>query len=283
MQADTPNKDLLAITSRWTAAVRARESERADRLFNDPWAAALAGKEGVAWLERMSAGAGGGSADFQVIRTRFFDDFLLHTTAQHDIRQVVLVAAGMDTRGFRLHWPEGTRLFELDQPQVVEFKDRVLSSAEAKPFCWRQAIGVDLEGSWADALRAAGFDASQRSVWLLEGLLFYLPEASALKLLDIVSEMAVAESWLGLDLVSRDMLTSPWTRSWIEALDRAGVPWHFATDEPEALLAERGWTATVIQLGEEGANFGRWPYPVAPRSTPGFPRSFLVTARRSRG
>jgi len=79
---------------------------------------------------------------------------------------------------------------------------------------------------------------------------------------------------------SEHMLTSPWTRSLIESLEKSGVPWVSAMDEPEVVLAERGWSATVAQLGEEGADFGRWSYPIVPRSVPGIPRSFLVTATR---
>ncbi|MBV9020517.1 MAG: SAM-dependent methyltransferase [Ktedonobacteraceae bacterium] len=276
MQSDTRNADSLAATSHWVAAVRAQESKQADPLFNDPWAAALAGREGLEWLERRTVD---NHADFRgvLIRTRFFDDFLLAKTAQYHIRQVVLVASGLDTRAFRLAWPEGTSLFELDRPQVLQFKDRVLSSAGAKPSCRHQAIGVDLEDSWADALALAGFDAKECSVWVLEGLFSYLAESSVLRLLDIVTAMTVSGSWLGFETLSRDTVTSEAARFWEEI---AAVQLRFGTNEPEALLTPRGWTPTVLQFGEEGANFGRWVYPVLPRSSMSSDRSFLVTAAR---
>jgi methyltransferase (TIGR00027 family) len=280
MQFDSPDIDLLATTACWTAAIRAQESERADRLFDDPLAATLAGREGAAWLERMTGVSGSDSNDSVNIRTRFFDDFLQRVTNNYPVRQVVLVAAGMDARAFRLEWPEGTVLYELDRPGLQERKAQRLASVGAKPTCDYRMVGVDLEDSWAEALSSAGFDASQRSAWLMEGLLFYLPESSALRLIDEVTALAAPESWLGLDVFNREMLVSPWTQAWREALERAGVPWLSAVDEPETVLAERGWTATVLQPGEEGANFGRWPYPVAPRDMPGFPRSFLVTAQK---
>ena len=280
MQFDASNMDLLATTACWTAAIRAQESEREDRLFDDPWAAALAGREGAAWMERMASDSTGGSSVSLVVRTRFFDDFLQSTVNNYPVRQVVLVASGMDTRAFRLQWPEGTELFELDRPELLQRKARILASEGAKPTCGYHTVGVDLETSWAEALSGAGFDASQRSLWLMEGLLFYLPESSVSRLVDEVSALAAPESWLGLDVFNHEMLTSPWTQSWRESLEKAGVPWLSGMDDPETFLAERGWTATVIQPGEEGANYGRWPYPVAPREMPGFPRSFLVTAQK---
>ena len=110
----TPQQ-LLASTARWTAAVRARESLREDRLFQDPWAATLAGKEGQEWIEHRSDD----SVVAMVLRTRFFDDFLQRISSKHAIKQILLMAAGLDTRAYRLTWPAQTRLFELDQHAVL--------------------------------------------------------------------------------------------------------------------------------------------------------------------
>jgi methyltransferase (TIGR00027 family) len=110
------------------AAARARESERPYRLFDDPLAAALAGPEGFAWLERMEpVPRFGGPALYVVVRTRFFDDFLLYACWGAGVRQVVLLAAGMDARAFRLNWPPGTRLYELDRPEVLAAKEEVIA------------------------------------------------------------------------------------------------------------------------------------------------------------
>ncbi len=117
----------LASTARWTAAARARESGRQDHLFDDPWAAALAGQEGADWIAQRPEN----STLPIVLRTRYFDDFVQRITQQDGIRQVVLLAAGLDTRGFRLAWPAGVQLFELDQPAVLQHKERVLSAASA--------------------------------------------------------------------------------------------------------------------------------------------------------
>jgi len=278
MSSQQPDKDALASTACWIAAVRARESERSDRLFHDPWAAMLSGEEGQAWRERATGGKDEGEVGL-VIRTHFFDDFLLRVTREHTVRQVVIVAAGMDTRAFRLAWPQETHLFELDLPQIFERKEHFV--AGAVPACRRQVVGVDLnDASWLDPLQQAGFDPGLRVVWLLEGLLFYPPAEGVTRLFDEITTLSAVGSWLGCEIKNAAMLTSPETRSWIEMLKKEGTPWISSIDTPEAFLAERGWSATVIQPGEEGAHFWRWPFPVISRAVPGIPRTFFVTATR---
>jgi methyltransferase (TIGR00027 family) len=281
MASHQSHQDPLIATACWIAAVRARESERADRLFNDPWAASLVGEEGQLWRQRTT----GGKEENEVglaLRTRFFDDFLLEVTREHTVRQVVLAAAGMDTRAFRLSWPPQTQLFELDLPQIFVHKEPLLSNTGAMPTCQRQVVPGDLsDASWIEALQQAGFDPAQRVVWLLEGLLFYLPAEVVTALLERMTALSVLGSWLGCELKNTAMLTSPQTRSWIELLAREGVAWISSIDEPEAFFAERGWRAKVVEPGEEGAHFGRWPFPVLPRSVPEVPRTFFVTALRS--
>jgi methyltransferase (TIGR00027 family) len=197
---------------------------------------------------------------------------------------VVLLAAGLDTRAFRLSWPAGTRLFELDQSQVLDEKARILADAGAAPSCGRIPVGVDLaQASWPERLRSAGFVPQQPGVWLLEGFLFYLEENSVLQLLGHVSALAAPGSWMGFDVMNHAMLTSPWRREWQEQMRRLGVPQRSAMDEPEAALGPLGWRVTVVQPGEDGANFGRWSYPVTPRSQPNVPRSFFITAERQKG
>lgn len=328
MSSDSPEKESLASTACWIAAVRAHESERADRLFDDPWAALLVDQAGQDWLERMallqarlermSTGPkismhwgkpgqewGQPSLRFEmiipkkpmngskhdqenstdigiVIRTKFFDDFLLHATREHEIRQVVILASGMDTRAFRLRWPTHTRLFEVDQPELLLQKRQVLFSAGASPTCSRWSIGADLvKGPWSGTLMRAGFDPHRTSVWLIEGLLPYLSELAVQALLDRVTALSAPGSWLGLTAINREMLTSPVMHIWLKFMEQAGIPWLSAMDEPEAFLAKRGWVATVVQPGEESANFGRWSYPVISRSVPNSPRAWLVTAIRS--
>lgn len=269
--------DLLASTARWTAAVRAKESRREDRLFNDPWATTLAGKEGEEWVAHQ---AGDFGVTTMTVRTRFFDDFLQQVAGEHAIRQIVLMAAGLDTRAFRLPWPKQTRFFELDQPQVLQYKERVLNAAGAQPTCERQTIAVDLTGPWIEALIKTGFNAHQPSGWLLEGFLFYLPTESVTHLLDEVTSRASSGSWMGFDIINSTTLTSPLMRSWIEMQANAGAPWMGTIDDPEDVLARRGWKARLTQLGETEANYGRWSYPIIPRAMPQMPRYWLVTAQK---
>jgi len=214
-----------------------------------------------------------------VIRTKFFDDFLLHATREHEIRQVVILASGMDTRAFRLTWPAHTRLFEIDQSELLLQKRQLLASVGASVTCWHRSIGADLvEGPWSATLMRTGFDPHQKSVWLIEGLLPYLSESAVLHLLDRVTALSAPGSRFGFTTANGEMLTSPATHIWVKSMAEMGIPWLSAMDDPEALLAKRGWVATAVQLGEESANFDRWPYPVVPRSVPNFPRSWLVTA-----
>jgi methyltransferase (TIGR00027 family) len=267
---------LLGSTARWTAAVRAQENGRENRLFNDPWAATLAGQEGQAWLAQRPAD----SVIPIILRTRFFDDFLQCITRQHGIRQVVLMAAGLDTRAFRLSWPEQTRLFELDQPSILCYKEQILRSAGAQPACVRQTIEVDLTGPWKETLLKTGFNQQQPSGWLLEGFLFYLSHELITHLLNEVTSLAAPGSWLGFDTINSAVLTSPWTRPWIEMQAKSGAPWIGTLDDPEGFLVAQGWKATLTQAGAPEANHGRWPYPVLPVTIPGMPHNWYVTAQK---
>jgi methyltransferase (TIGR00027 family) len=270
----------IMTTARWTAAQRARESERADRLFHDPLARLLAGEEGIAMLERseqVSQVAAAGP--YFAIRTRFFDDFVQRGVDQ-GARQVVILAAGMDARAFRLSWPAATTVYELDLPELLTLKEEILQKAGAQAPCRRVPLGVRLEQEWVPALLAAGFQPREPSLWLAEGLLYYLEEPAVQRVLTQLSGVAAVGSSLGADLVSASYFTSPWTRPALRAMEERGWPWRFGTDDPEALLAAHGWQARITQPGEEGANYRPWPYPVAPRTDRTSPHTFLVVARR---
>ncbi len=276
MSAMTSSNDLLALTARWTASVRAMESKRPDGLLKDPWAASLAGPEGEAWIEQRSAE----SVLPIVIRTRYFDDFLQRISGQEGIRQIVLLGAGLDTRAFRLGWPDRTWLFELDQPSVLAYKENSLRAAGAQPRCERKAIEGDLSFSWKEALLKNGYDPNERSSWLLEGLLFYLPAEVIVQILDDVTSLAAPESWLGFDIINGVMLTSPITRKWIEMQATAGAPWIGTMDDPVGFLAGRGWQAKLTQAGAEDAHYGRWAFPIIPTTITDMPHNWYVTAEK---
>jgi methyltransferase (TIGR00027 family) len=274
----------VGLTSRWVAASRARETAAANRLFEDPYAHSLAGEEGFALLSATQKALPGPPADgpdpYISIRTRFFDDALLGTVNEAGLRQVVLLAAGMDSRAFRLAWPVGVTLFEIDREEVLDYKDAVLGRLGAKAHCSRRVVRADLERDWTGPLTEAGFDTERPTAFLVEGLLVFLETAAVGSLLSALEQLAPPGSWLGVDLIGPDLLSSPYLKPFLETLKQLGCPWRFGTAEPEQLLARHGWAATIVVPGEPEANYGRWPYPVAPRDLPGIPRSYLVTARR---
>jgi methyltransferase (TIGR00027 family) len=233
----TSNNNPLGSTAHWTAAARAYESEREDRLFEGPWASALAGTVGTAWAATRPPD----SLTPMILRIRFFDDFLQRVTWEDSIRQVVLMAAGHNTRAYRLKWPSETTFFELDQPAVLHEKEQTLLSASAKPNCVRQYIEVDLTGPWKKALIKASFEPNLPAVWLLEGFLFYLPTDSIPHLLDEVTSLSSAGSWLGFDIINSTTLTSPYTRQWIEMQASSDAPWIGTMDDPVGFMTIRGW------------------------------------------
>lgn len=259
-----------------TAAARAREAAKHDRLFEDPWAALLAGDEGFALLDAQNALVPGGRPPpVFVVRHRFFDDFVLRQVSA-GIRQVVIIAAGLDTRAFRLAWPSGVHLFELDQPTVLSYKQKILDDANASAGCERHAVAVDLREDWSAALVGAGFHPAEPTVWLAEGLLFYLPEGAVHALLDATARLSLRGTMLGTDIMSAAMLADERRRAWVQFYSDAGAPLIFGTDEPLPLFESHGWRATLHGYPDISQQMGRaWPLP----PTTG-PQGAIITATR---
>ncbi|MEA5360042.1 SAM-dependent methyltransferase [Amycolatopsis sp., V23-08] len=233
------------------AALRALESRRPDRLFDDPYATAFY-QAGRSALPATRDGLGPVFASQVAIRTRFYDDYLLGAGCP----QVVLLAAGLDARAFRLPWPPGTRLFELDLPEVLAFKDRVLAGQGAQPSCERVAVGADLRDDWAAALRAAGFDARVPAAWLAEGLLVYLSREDADRMLTAVTELSAPGSRVSFEhgttdgLLARARATSGGehvTRLWKGGLGRRAPEW----------LREHGWEPATVTRSALAERYGR--------------------------
>jgi len=271
-------------TARWIAASRAKESELALPLFSDPYARELAGEAGFELQRHMRAamGAQGDGPDLYLsIRTKFLDDALVAAVRTRKLHQVVILAAGMDTRAFRIPWPSGVRVFEVDRDEIFDHKEAVLGRAGASPSCDRFIVRADLARPWTTTLTAAGFDGSKPAAFLVEGLLMYLDEAEAQALLTVIGSVAASGSWIALDAVNPEVLTSPYTARYMNALREAGSPWKFGIEDPESYFRQRGWAATVVQPGDPQASYGRWPFPTAPRGVPGMPRTFFVTAGKA--
>jgi methyltransferase (TIGR00027 family) len=169
------------------AWLRWQEADHPDPLFKDPYAGAfLSAARDVVPRDTVRAGRRDSAAAIfglhVVLRTRFYDDYLVAVTGA-GVDQVVLLAAGLDARAFRLAWPPGVRLFELDLPELLTFKERVLDDRNAKPGCDRVVLPVDLREDWPARLVEAGFDPSRPTAWLIEGLLIYLSAEEATTLL----------------------------------------------------------------------------------------------------
>ncbi|MFD7448386.1 class I SAM-dependent methyltransferase [Kitasatospora sp. NPDC059827] len=283
----TASLDAVERTALLTAALRAAESKRPDRLYEDPHAAALAGDIGpelLAEVIRATFPPGRertipSTPDYNAIRTRFFDDYLRAAAEDQDTTQIVLAPAGMDSRAYRLDWPERVRWFEVDRPAVLAYKAERLGATE--PRTDHRTVAVDLtEPDWEARLEAAGYDPAVPSTWLLEGLLYYVPAPDAHRVLERVAAISAPGSRIAADIVNAAALTLPHMRGLLDVFSGWGCPWLFGTDEPEELFDRHGFDVRATQPGEAGADFGRWPDPVPPRSERDVRRVFFVHGRR---
>lgn len=195
-------------TAVMVAAARAGETERDDALIKDPYARilvagagtgvweALLDSEFAAKVEDLDADAAAiltHMGNYQAVRTHFFDDYY-RQAAEAGIRQIVILASGLDSRAYRLDWPAGTTVYEIDQPKVLEYKSATLREHGVQPVAQRREVPVDLRFDWPAALRDAGFDDSQPTAWLAEGLLMYLPADAQDRLFELVTELSAPGS-----------------------------------------------------------------------------------------
>jgi methyltransferase (TIGR00027 family) len=199
----------VGATATMVAAARAMASKAEGPLINDPFAEPLVKAVGVDLFARLVSGelrptdldddgdaASAGMrrmTDNMAVRTKFFDEFFIDAT-QAGVRQAVILASGLDSRAYRLPWPDGTTVYEIDQPQVIEFKSRTLAELGATPTAHRRTVAIDLRDDWPAALRAAGFDPDQPTAWSAEGLLGYLPPEAQDRLLDTVTALSAPGS-----------------------------------------------------------------------------------------
>jgi len=207
----------VGATATMVAAARAMASKADQPLINDPYAEPLvravgldlfarlaAGELDPAELEDDSDGAPAGvqrMTDNMAVRTKFFDEFFLDAT-NAGIKQAVILASGLDARAYRLPWPDGTTVYEIDQQQVIEFKSRTLAELGAEPTALRRAVAIDLRDDWPAALRAGGFDVDQPTAWSAEGLLPYLPSDAQDRLFDNITALSAAGSQLATEHIS---------------------------------------------------------------------------------
>lgn len=262
-------KEVVLNTAKWMAALRAKENERSDRLFADPFAAKLAGDEGMNWLNSPTEETSEQDRPYVPVRTRFFDDFLMAVVP--DVTQIVILGAGMDTRAFRLGLSDRLKIFEIDQFEILKYKEAILKNEPTS--CSRVSIKADISQPWSHLLLEQGYIVNEPSVWLLEGLLMYFTETEVRKVLKTVSELTSTGSWLGCDLLN------------VKAINASTEPdfqgyWLSGFDRPEELLAEYGWQAEVVQPGEDGANFDRFKRKFPSRYVSDVERVFLIKATK---
>ncbi|HET6736969.1 class I SAM-dependent methyltransferase [Mycobacterium sp.] len=198
----------VGTTAVMVAAARAGETERDDALIRDPYAKILVAGAGTGVWESMlddefAAKLANADAEaaaifehmgsYQAVRTHFFDEFFADAAAA-GIRQIVILASGLDSRAYRVQWPAGTVVYEIDQPKVLEYKSATLSEHGVTPSALRREVPIDLRLDWPNALREAGFDASVPTAWLAEGLLMYLPADAQDRLFEQITALSAAGS-----------------------------------------------------------------------------------------
>lgn len=200
----------VGATATMVAASRALASQGPNPLLHDPLADPLVRAVGLQSLIRLidnevdledDALLNRKTRTEQIaVRTRFFDDFFT-SAADAGVRQAVILASGLDTRAYRLPWPSGTVVYEIDQPQVVDFKTDTLAGLGAEPTADRRAVAIDLRDDWPQALRRQGFDVTQPAAWSAEGLLPYLPSDAQDRLFDEITALSVPGSRLATEHV----------------------------------------------------------------------------------
>jgi len=207
----------VGATATMVAAARAIATTADDALINDPFAEPLVRAVGVEFFTKLASGelktedldadnVSVGMArmtDNMAVRTKFFDEFFTDAAAA-GIQQAVILASGLDSRAYRLAWPAGTTVYEIDQPEVIEFKTKTLAEFGAEPTADRRTVAVDLRFDWPSALIAAGFDPSKPTAWSAEGLLGYLPPEAQDKLLDTITELSAVGSRVAVESTPRD-------------------------------------------------------------------------------
>ncbi|UGT90619.1 class I SAM-dependent methyltransferase [Mycobacterium ostraviense] len=203
----------VGVTATMVAAGRAMATKDPRGLINDPFAEPLVRAVGVDFFIKMMDGdldmtafqdvspaRAQAMVDGMAVRTKYFDDYFSNATGG-GIRQAVILASGLDARAYRLPWPAGTVVYELDQPRVAEFKTTTLARLGAEPTASRRVIPIDLRGDWPTALRAAGLDAAAPTAWLAEGLLIYLPQEAQDRLFDNIAALSVPGSAIATEFV----------------------------------------------------------------------------------
>ncbi|BBX40105.1 class I SAM-dependent methyltransferase [Mycobacterium simiae] len=267
----------VGATATMVAAARAVASNDANPIINDPFAAPLVRAVGLDFFRRVVDGEisaadepEDGDGDLQLetdsiaVRTRFFDDFFLNA-ARDGIRQAVILAAGLDARAYRLSWPNGGVVYEVDQPQVIEFKTATMARLGAAPATDRRTVSVDLRDDWPAALRNSGFDVSQPTSWSAEGLLMYLPPEAQDRLFDNITALSAPGSKLATEYHPDNDTTmseraQEFNQRWAKLgcdVDLSGLFFDGERSNVVEYLTEHGWQVSSRPRRELFTDYGR--------------------------
>jgi methyltransferase (TIGR00027 family) len=264
----------VGATALFVATARALEAQKPDPLAIDPFAEVfcravggnaadvLDGKNPEHQLK--TADWGEHFVNFQGARTKYFDTYF-RQAADAGVRQVVILAAGLDSRAYRLPWPDQTTIFELDRPQVLDFKREVLAEQGAKPNAERREVAIDLREDWPQALRGSGFDSATPSAWIAEGLLIYLPATAEQQLFTGIDALAAPASHVavedGAPMSSDDFAAAVEEERAAAAEGDQRLFFQLVYNERHApadrWFGEHGWTAVATPLADYLREVGR--------------------------
>ncbi|RDH75974.1 class I SAM-dependent methyltransferase [Mycolicibacterium moriokaense] len=277
-RADADSWDIassVGATATMVAAARAIASREPNAIVDDPFADPLVRAVGMDFFTRLLDGEfavsddDGGDAtrlvtDVMAVRTRFFDDFFTEATMA-GIRQAVILASGLDARAYRLRWPEGTVVYEIDQPKVIAFKNATMDSIGAAPTAVRRTVSIDLRQDWPAALRGGGFDDTQPTAWIAEGLLVYLPPDAQDRLFDDIARLSAPGSRLateyhpdgGASIGRRaEEIRQRWQGHGFD-MNLADLFYPGERNPVVEYLSEHGWHVTARNRAELFAEYGR--------------------------
>ena len=267
----------VGATATMVAAARALASVESNPIINDPFAAPLVRAVGLDFFTRLVDGEvvaaetyDGADRHLQLetdsiaVRTRFFDDFFLNA-ARDGVRQSVILAAGLDARPYRLSWPSGSVVYEVDQPKVIEFKSATMSALSAAPAADRRTVSIDLREDWPAALRRSGFDDTKPTAWSAEGLLMYLPPEAQDRLFDNITALSAPGSRLATEYHPASDATMTeraqefnqrWTALGCD-IDLSGLFIDGERSNVVEYLSDRGWQVSSRPRREMFADYGR--------------------------
>ncbi len=271
----------VGATATMVAATRALASAEPNPIINDPFAAPLVRAVGLNFFVRLVNGdivasqthdqAVQAERDLQLetdsiaVRTRFFDDFFLNAS-RDGVRQAVILAAGLDARPYRLSWPSGSVVYEVDQPKVIEFKSAVMSALSAAPAADRRTVSIDLREDWPAALRRSGFDDTQPTAWSAEGLLMYLPPDAQDRLFDNITALSAPGSRLATEYHGDDSgptmseRAAQFNKRWATLgcdIDLSGLFFDGERSNVAEYLNDRGWQVSTRPRRDLFADYGR--------------------------